>query len=111
VSLFREDDEYPLLYERVFAFVRKTLREDWDPIGVGDLPACHDEYDSYAAGIAAMLMHEVSDEALGNRFREILAGMGLATPDHLNRARQIQNELRSGAVAAVVEARGDTSLG
>jgi len=111
MSLFKGHEEYPLLYERVLTLVRRTLRDDWDPIGVGDLPICYDEYDSYAPGIATMLMHEVSDEALDIRFREILERMGLINPDQLYRAGQIQAALRSKAAAAVLEARDELSLG
>ncbi|VVP61250.1 hypothetical protein [Pseudomonas fluorescens] len=35
--------------------VRNILLQDWDPIGVGDIPEARDEYDLYVADICKML--------------------------------------------------------
>jgi IS1 family transposase len=39
------------LNERVAAL----LRQEWDPIGVHDVPAARDEYDAYVGAIAGLL--------------------------------------------------------
>lgn len=36
--------------------VRRILLEIWDPIGIGHLPNCPDEYDRYIGEIYVMLM-------------------------------------------------------
>lgn len=46
--------------------IRDTLRVDWDHIGVGEIPEAHDEYDSYAAPIHALIVG-------GNPREEIIA--------------------------------------
>ena len=37
------------------AAIRNILREQWDPIGVGDAPGAEDEYDSYVGQVYLML--------------------------------------------------------
>jgi hypothetical protein len=37
--------------------IRKILMDEWDPIGVSEIPVAADEYDSYISGIHAMLVH------------------------------------------------------
>ena len=39
----------------MLATVKTILREQWDPIGVGDVPEARDEYDRYAPGIVRSL--------------------------------------------------------
>jgi hypothetical protein len=46
--------------------IRLALLNDWDPIGVRDIPAAHDEYNSYVPTLYMMLIsrkpeHEVFD--------------------------------------------------
>jgi len=36
--------------------IKKVLLEEWDPIGVGDIPEAQDEYDSYVPEIYKMLV-------------------------------------------------------
>jgi hypothetical protein len=36
--------------------IQKVLLEEWDPIGVGDMPEAQDEYNSYASTIFELLM-------------------------------------------------------
>ena len=40
------------------ARVRRILLQDWDPIGVRDIPEASDEYDGYADKAYVMLMDE-----------------------------------------------------
>jgi hypothetical protein len=35
--------------------IRAILLADWDPIGISDAPAAHDEYDSYIPAITGMI--------------------------------------------------------
>lgn len=82
MKLYRKDIDYPALYEIVLTMVRKTLREDWDPLGVAaDYPTCYDEYDSYAPGLATMLMHAVGSDGWTARRQEIMQHMGLVDSD------------------------------
>jgi hypothetical protein len=37
------------------ASVRRILLQEWDPIGIRDVPEAQDEYDSYVFEICAML--------------------------------------------------------
>jgi len=36
--------------------IQKILIDEWDPIGVGDIPEAEDEYDSYVPEIYKMLI-------------------------------------------------------
>ena len=40
------------------ARVRRILLQDWDPIGVRDIPGASDEYDNYADKAYVMLMDD-----------------------------------------------------
>ncbi|MFK7941592.1 MAG: hypothetical protein AB8B85_01560 [Paracoccaceae bacterium] len=78
MTLHQQGDDYPQLYEAVLAMVRKTLREDWDPLGVARAhPTAYDEYDSYAPGLATMLMHGVDFEVWSGRRHQLVQHMGL----------------------------------
>ena len=49
------------------ARVREVLMEEWDPIGVRDIPGAEDEYDGYVGKVYVMLMDaRVSEQALEN---------------------------------------------
>lgn len=36
--------------------IRQVLLQDWDPVGVNDIPECVDEYDSYIARVYRILV-------------------------------------------------------
>lgn len=40
--------------------VKKILIDEWDPIGVGDIPEAHDEYDAYVPEVCSMLVSKKS---------------------------------------------------
>ena len=44
--------------------IREILMREWDPIGVSDIPAAEDEYDSYIPHIYHQLIHHDSEEQL-----------------------------------------------
>jgi hypothetical protein len=49
--------------------IKAVLMQDWDPIGVKEIPEAHDEYDSYVPTIYSMLIsrkpiHEVLEYLL-----------------------------------------------
>jgi hypothetical protein len=62
------------------AQVREVLMQEWDPIGVRDVPQAQDEYDSYVGRIYVMLMDErATPEAIAAYLFDIAARhMGLA---------------------------------
>ena len=56
--------------------------EDWDPIGVSDVPEASDEYDGYVGGMYALLRDGASDERIAQHLSEIeTRTMGLAPID------------------------------
>jgi len=62
------------LNERVGAL----LLEQWDPIGVRDIPAAHDEYDAYVGEIVALLKRRATAANLATVLVRIQAeDMGL----------------------------------
>ncbi|MCA9406287.1 MAG: hypothetical protein KC684_07115 [Candidatus Omnitrophica bacterium] len=44
--------------------VHHILIEDWDPIGVKDIPQARDEYDSFVPSIISLLNTDVEEEQL-----------------------------------------------
>ncbi|HEY9283557.1 MAG TPA: hypothetical protein VIP46_08890 [Pyrinomonadaceae bacterium] len=58
--------------------IRLILLHDWDPIGVSDTPAAHDEYDSCVAGIYGLLASGASEYQIVERLYSIqTTSMGL----------------------------------
>lgn len=98
MSLCRDDDDFPELYERVLAMVRKALRDDWDPLGVvADYPSCYDEYDAYAPGLASMLVNGVSEKTWAARRLQILSAMGHPPSPKLDEHKEFFALLRETA--------------
>jgi hypothetical protein len=57
--------------------------EEWDPIGVDDMPEAADEYDGYIGSIYALLRDSASDERIAQHLSEIeTKTMGLSPVDH-----------------------------
>ncbi|WP_347453844.1 hypothetical protein [Acinetobacter thermotolerans] len=54
-----------------FHQVRQILNQAWDPIGVGDVAACQDEYDSYAYDVCRMLNGNYSAKEIQDYLYEI----------------------------------------
>ncbi len=44
--------------------VRAVLLRHWDPIGVVDEPTAQDEYDSYAPGVARLVLANATTETI-----------------------------------------------
>jgi len=51
--------------------IRSVLLNDWDPIGVGDIPGASDEYDRYIGPIMGILAQKPSVEAIAALLEEI----------------------------------------
>jgi hypothetical protein len=69
--------------------VCRILWEDWDPIGVNDIPEAAGEYDSYAPGIAGMLVRGVSAHDLDfhlSRIEEDSMGLPSRPPSYRAKA-------------------------
>ena len=67
--------------KRKFRFderIRQILLQDWDPIAVGHLRECQDEYDSYVGGVQSLLMSGASPEKVAKHLALLESGpMGL----------------------------------
>jgi hypothetical protein len=58
--------------------IRQVLLHEWDPIGVSDIPAAHDEYDSYVGGIYRLLASGASEYQIIERLHNLeTVSMGL----------------------------------
>jgi len=58
--------------------VWKVLLQDWDPIGIQDIPKAQDEYDMYVSRICKMLREDKSVDEIYNHLRWIeIERMGL----------------------------------
>jgi hypothetical protein len=79
--------------------VRKVLWEVWDPIGVNDHVEAVGEYDSYAASIVSLLIHDCSAPDLDRQLSR------LETDDMGLPARSSGD--RAPVVAALLALRGE----
>lgn len=78
----------------LFERVKPILMQDWDPIGVRNVPQARDEYDGYARPIAAMLATKISVSDLSKHLLEIeTKSMGLA--GNQARALAVAQKLRA----------------
>ena len=65
--------------DRLRHSVRAILLHDWDPIGVGEIEAAADEYDSYVESICRMLLSGADSNRLAEHLVELETGaMGLS---------------------------------
>ena len=80
--------------DRIEKRVRAVLLNDCDPIGVAGIPQAADEYDTYAAPIARMIVAGNSISELANHLVEIeVDAMGLKGDQ--DRARIVATKLLS----------------
>ena len=88
--------------------VSRLLFERWDPIGVRDEPgAPRDEYEGYAAGVLALVLHHASDDVVAEHLARIEdRWMGL-TPSPLVHRVAVAAAIRD----AVRDAAGDDAEG
>jgi hypothetical protein len=49
--------------------IRRVLMEQWDPIGVNDVPQAADEYDTYIGGIYGLIQRGVSELDISEHLR------------------------------------------
>jgi len=62
--------------------IRTILMEEWDPIGVSDIPEAADEYDSYLGGIYELIARGADTEEIGSYLRTIeVEQIELVIPD------------------------------
>ena len=58
--------------------IRQVLLNQWDPIGVNDIPEAQDEYDGYVGGVYRLLASGASEEEIVQHlFRIEVETMGL----------------------------------
>ena len=65
-----------------------VLYEDWDPIGINDVPECKDEYDWYLDPIRSLLEQSASREIIATHLAELertVWGFTPRPPDYLLR--------------------------
>ncbi len=64
--------------------IKQILLQEWDPIGVKDIPEAQDEYDSYIGGVYSRLIRQVSERELFDYLWEVeTVTMGLpGNPSH-----------------------------
>ena len=71
---------------RIQRVIRRVLLEDWDPIGVREVPEAQDEYDSYVGGVYRLLAEGASARILAEHLYAIETdrmGKRTATAAHL----------------------------
>ena len=65
--------------------IRQILLSDWDPIRVGHLRECQDEYDAYVGGVQSLLMAGAAPEKVAKHLALLESGpMGLSSSVEAN---------------------------
>ncbi len=71
--------------------VRQVLMDEWDPIGVKDIPEALDEYDTYVGRIYVMLMDEkASKQSMATYLYNVATNHMGISPSPLLMERSIQ---------------------
>jgi len=66
---------------RVRVEIRHVLMKDWDPIGISNVPACADEYDTYIGHIYLILAEGGSDDRIKDYLRWVVRERMELPPD------------------------------
>lgn len=56
---------------QLYNFIDDLLWEEWDPIGINDMPEARDEYSSYTPQIFSLAIHGASNEDIAEKLRRI----------------------------------------
>jgi hypothetical protein len=83
-------------------WVDEILLQEWDPIGVRDIPQCADEYSSYAPEIADLVARKASPEIIAGKLNLIVSERMGSKPD-------VQNAYRVACILAG-PLRGDEEI-
>lgn len=63
---------------RLYKLIDEILWNDWDPIGVNDIPEARDEYQSYIPAIFSLVIKEASEAEIAGKLYQIeVERMGL----------------------------------
>ena len=64
---------------KIYKMIDEILWNDWDPIGVNDIPSIRDEYQSYAEQVFSLKMAKADPEKIAEHlFRIETERMGLS---------------------------------
>jgi hypothetical protein len=73
-------------FKEIQAEIRKVLMNEWDPIGVADIPEAQDEYDSYIPQVITLLLKSATPEEIAEYLSTVEAremGLGLHSKNDL----------------------------
>jgi hypothetical protein len=49
--------------------IRRVLMDEWDPIGINDVPEAADEYDRYLGGIYGLIQRDAPEHQISEHLR------------------------------------------
>jgi len=78
--------------------INRVLQNEWDPIGVADVPEAQDEYESYVPQIYAMLIR-------GRPVREIFDYLWRAETQHMGLCGNQQRTMHIAETLAALQSR------
>lgn len=81
-------------YKKPVSAVDRILWEEWDPIGVNDMPAAREEYSSYVPGIVRLL-RDGADEAQIARHLQTIEEISLTMEVYDERRRRVAGKIVS----------------
>ena len=62
--------------------IKRVLLQDWDPIGVSDVPEAQDEYDAYVGGVYRLLASGASEDEIIEHLHRVESDvMGMPAAD------------------------------
>ncbi|TDE08308.1 hypothetical protein [Dyadobacter psychrotolerans] len=91
---------------RLYNFIDNLLWEEWDPIGINDMPEARNEYSTYTPQIFSLVIRGASNEDITEKLRRIeIDWIGLAS--NADRNMVLVTKILQAAVGCRPEDLGD----
>ena len=81
-----------IAYDKLVAEVDRILWEEWDPIGVNEIPEARDEYSSYVPGVVRLVQNG-ADEAQIARHLQTIEEVSITVGVYDDRRRRVASKL------------------
>lgn len=81
-----------IAYDRLVAEVDRILWEDWDPIGVNEIPGVRDEYSSYVPSVVR-LVQSGADESRISQHLQTIEEVSIDVGINADRCRRVAEKI------------------
>jgi len=96
-----------IAYDKLVAEVDRILWEDWDPIGVNEIPEARDEYSSYVPAVVR-LVQSGADESQISRHLQTIEEVSITVGVYADRRKRVAEKDCSSTKYGVISKSGCT---